>query len=559
MSQKTYKDGDLITQLTEDQILERFKSLAVQMPELGDYDHVERIALLLNDIGCQDKILEMVDYGINDLWLPMVQECQPSTLGPSVSDQFHKKQSSFLSNSFTINDGTRWPTRHMNLAARAIEHPNIPKSLKFQQWLGSGGFGEVAEVRCTNGKAYALKRIVRETNNRKAQEQMKYITMELQILRRIRHGHYIQLVGSYTEKRHIGILMYPVADSNLEDYLENFKAGSSDESTLAGFFGCLTTALHELHYVFKIRHKDIKPQNILVHDKNILFTDFGMALDWSESGRTTTSQEKQRSPIYCAPEVAHGRDRNSKSDIWSLGCVFLEMATVLKGRPRSFVRDTLSGSGSKEYWDNAQGIQDVIKKLRSDVSDWGNEPLTWVESMLQKNKEDRPTSRMIWEMIHQASGDGKRTFFGFCCTTALLFGGNTDEGEGPPDLDMTTLKTSEESRKDLVSVVTVSSNQPQRAKVLNPSTGTLGEIQLMRNPRPSQNWVSPDMVMRFNLEVREEKDVSILVYGDIRMESRKWVTIQWMESDAVASQKGDFLVAPGAVPFQMLLAEPFLT
>ena len=38
-------------------------------------------------------------------------------------------------------------------------------------------------------------------------------------------------------------------------------------------------------------------------------------------------------PRYCAPEVAQHEPRNTKSDIWSLGVVFMEMIAVLKGMP----------------------------------------------------------------------------------------------------------------------------------------------------------------------------------------------------------------------------------
>ena len=36
-------------------------------------------------------------------------------------------------------------------------------------------------------------------------------------------------------------------------------------------------------------------------------------------------------PKYCAPEVAQHEPRNTMSDIWSLGVVFMEMIAVLKG------------------------------------------------------------------------------------------------------------------------------------------------------------------------------------------------------------------------------------
>jgi serine/threonine protein kinase len=62
----------------------------------------------------------------------------------------------------------------------------------------------------------------------------------------------------------------------------------------------------------------------------VLITDFGTALDWSDdSGATTTGRPGPITSLYAAPEVIAYERRNESSDIWSLGCVFLEM-TVSK-------------------------------------------------------------------------------------------------------------------------------------------------------------------------------------------------------------------------------------
>jgi len=98
---------------------------------------------------------------------------------------------------------------------------------------------------------------------------------------------------------------------------------------LTSYFGCLTSGFAYLH-AEKVRHRDIKPQNILVSDKRVYLTDFGVSLDWSELEGGTTTATPQTTPSYSALEVANYEPRNEMSDVWSLGCVFLEMATLLK-------------------------------------------------------------------------------------------------------------------------------------------------------------------------------------------------------------------------------------
>ncbi|KAF2728959.1 kinase-like protein, partial [Polyplosphaeria fusca] len=159
--------------------------------------------------------------------------------------------------------------------------------------------------------------------------------------------------------QYIGMLMEPVAECNLGRFLDRIrKLDQDNENKIAGFFGCLATAIAVLHAQFNIRHKDIKPENILIKGDNILLTDFGMALDWSGTGHTTTSQELLKTPKYAAPETSEGLERNSKADIWSLGCVFLEMVAVLKGSSRDHVNNILkkNGTGSENYRQNSEGI-----------------------------------------------------------------------------------------------------------------------------------------------------------------------------------------------------------
>jgi serine/threonine protein kinase len=59
--------------------------------------------------------------------------------------------------------------------------------------------------------------------------------------------------------RYVGIVMSPVADWNLADFLDREHISSDDRSFLRTFYGCLAVALRYLHEN-RIRHKDIKPQ-----------------------------------------------------------------------------------------------------------------------------------------------------------------------------------------------------------------------------------------------------------------------------------------------------------
>lgn len=80
---------------------------------------------------------------------------------------------------------------------------------------------------------------------------------------------------------------------------------------------------HKNHIV----HRDIKPQNILVTDDNIVkVTDFGIAR--AVNGSTITyNGDVLGTAYYFSPEQARGNITDEKTDIYSLGIVMYEMLT----------------------------------------------------------------------------------------------------------------------------------------------------------------------------------------------------------------------------------------
>ena len=72
-----------------------------------------------------------------------------------------------------------------------------------------------------------------------------------------------------------------------------------------------------------VAHRDLKPDNILVHQGAYKISDFGFAND----------EEKMESlcgtPLYIAPEIlpVTGKKYNKKVDVWSLGVILYYMLT----------------------------------------------------------------------------------------------------------------------------------------------------------------------------------------------------------------------------------------
>ena len=82
-----------------------------------------------------------------------------------------------------------------------------------------------------------------------------------------------------------------------------------------------------------IVHRDITPENVLLHEGEAMVADFGIALAVSAAGgdRLTETGMSLGTPEYMSPEqVAGDRDIDGRSDIYSLACVLYEL---LAGNP----------------------------------------------------------------------------------------------------------------------------------------------------------------------------------------------------------------------------------
>ena len=93
-------------------------------------------------------------------------------------------------------------------------------------------------------------------------------------------------------------------------------------------------ALEHLHQS-KVMHKDLKCGNVLLTNRSVVkLSDFGCSKHFD---RTTSfiqyqqegSKTQKGTPHWMAPESVTEAQYNVQSDIWSLGCTLLELATGL--------------------------------------------------------------------------------------------------------------------------------------------------------------------------------------------------------------------------------------
>jgi|GEM_PF-3219818 len=82
-----------------------------------------------------------------------------------------------------------------------------------------------------------------------------------------------------------------------------------------------------------IIHRDLKPGNIVILDEPpgrdlIKVLDFGLAKSLvNDTSRVTHTSSMLGTPLYMPPEQVEGRDTDTRSDLYALGCILYQMAT----------------------------------------------------------------------------------------------------------------------------------------------------------------------------------------------------------------------------------------
>ncbi|RSL94902.1 hypothetical protein CEP52_012357 [Fusarium oligoseptatum] len=217
---------------------------------------------------------------------------------------------------------------------------------------------------------------------------------ELQNLRKLSHRHLVKYVGSYTDPRVFAILLLPVADMDLKTFLSRAPFPQGELSSVREYFGCITAGIAYLHRSL-IRHKDITPRNVLIKDNKIFVTDFGLSLDWSEVSKSKTDGPRGKvTRDYVAPEVWDESERGSASDMWPLGCIFLDMVTILKGRSleeklQFFESNRPNGRNPRENFDAYLLWMRELRKLEPGRD---TKPLLWTEQLISMNIDERGTA-----------------------------------------------------------------------------------------------------------------------------------------------------------------------
>jgi tetratricopeptide (TPR) repeat protein len=233
--------------------------------------------------------------------------------------------------------------------------------------LGAGGFGKVYLAKDRLGGLVAIKQL--HAGRYKAFSPHAH-PPESGFGSALKLAHEFEVLASLRHPNIIGVLDYGF-DGLQRPYLVLEVLENARKITDAGRnqplevqVGLLVQMLQALIYLHRrgIIHRDVKPANVLVVDRQVKLLDFGLAVPLAQQIRAMSSG----TPGYLAPEVLQGESPSVLSDIYAVGVIAYELFVGTHPYEQQSPRP-VPGGGSPPDW--------MLKDRSSDAGGSGSEAL----------------------------------------------------------------------------------------------------------------------------------------------------------------------------------------
>ncbi|KAL2001054.1 hypothetical protein VTN02DRAFT_2291 [Thermoascus thermophilus] len=216
-----------------------------------------------------------------------------------------------------------------------------PKNWMKGSLIGEGSFGSVfLALHAITGELMAVKQVELPSATKGTEFDKRKNSMvaalkhEIELLQGLQHPNIVQYLGTSADEQYLNIFLEYVPGGSIAEMLKQYN--TFQEPLIKNFVRQILAGLSYLHSR-DIIHRDIKGANILVDNKGgIKISDFGISkrveastmLGSGASGGAGGHLHRpslQGSVYWMAPEVVRQTAHTKKADIWSLGCLVVEM------------------------------------------------------------------------------------------------------------------------------------------------------------------------------------------------------------------------------------------
>lgn len=246
--------------------------------------------------------------------------------------------------------------------------------------IGKGSFGYAVLVRNVEElDSLSVMKII--DIEKMTQKQREESLTEIKCLRSLDHPFIIKYKESFIEKKALCIVMDYADGGDLYGLINGYKERKQlmEESLVVRIFAQVCMALQAVHNK-KILHRDLKTQNVfLTAQMQVKLGDFGIARILQHT--YDLAKTAIGTPYFLSPEICQDLPYNSKSDVWSLGCILYEMLSLSHAfdafSMRGLVLKIIQGTFAPPPNSYSQNIQSLLKAL------------------LQTDPEARPTVEQV--------------------------------------------------------------------------------------------------------------------------------------------------------------------
>ncbi|EAY15505.1 CAMK family protein kinase [Trichomonas vaginalis G3] len=190
--------------------------------------------------------------------------------------------------------------------------------------LGEGGFAKAFLVKRKTDRLLCVAKSVKLSGL--SEKEKKEAISEVNVLSALKHPNIVRYIESFNESGFLYIIMEYADGGDLSQKIEKNGRKSFSEDEVLRIFTQLALAIKYIHDR-KILHRDLKGQNVfLMKDGSVKLGDFGIAKVLDHTMQFYNTQIG--TPYYLSPEMCQGKNYNSKTDIWSFGCIMYEMCTL---------------------------------------------------------------------------------------------------------------------------------------------------------------------------------------------------------------------------------------
>jgi mitogen-activated protein kinase kinase kinase len=216
-----------------------------------------------------------------------------------------------------------------------LKHDREGDDIKEFSWvkgdlIGKGTFGNVyLALNVTTGEMIAVKQVhISPNNNRnsaRVRDVIEALESEVDTLKDLDHLNIVQYLGFEKTVNDYNLFLEYVAGGSVASCLR--LHGRFEEPLIKFLTGQVVSGLSYLHSR-GIVHRDMKADNLLLDlDGVCKISDFGISKKSNDIYANNAGMSMQGTIFWMAPEVVNsgGAGYSAKVDIWSLGCVVLEM------------------------------------------------------------------------------------------------------------------------------------------------------------------------------------------------------------------------------------------